>query len=180
MFCDVFSTRGFKCHANTTVFLIFYFQFSKQTSQKHWYQYAKNTMFETIFHNFSAHAPPFKNDHFSSIFATAHPDSRRRESGQIAKLHLNSTFLLSQSLPQSCHTKTRAGCLGQNAVNYGVLWTYHALYLQKRYHPQLKLTCVSASGKTRPFAPTGVGGFGDLFQMSFFQWFVWIFLSLEP
>ena len=72
-------------------------------------------------------------------------------------INLNSTFCLSQSLPQSCNTKNWGGCLGpQKAVNYGVLWTYHAFYLPKNAPPppQLKLTCVSAPRKTRPFAPT--------------------------
>ena len=57
-------------------------------------------------------------------------------SGQIAKLHLNSTFCLSQSLLQSCNTKNWGRLSGpQNVVNYVVLWTYHAFYLQKKVPP---------------------------------------------
>jgi len=38
----------------------------------------KTRRFETIFHNFSARAPPFKKTIiFYSIFATGHPNSRR-------------------------------------------------------------------------------------------------------
>ena len=129
MFCVVFSTRDFKCTANTTVFFLFYFQFSKQTSQKHWYLQCfdktackKTRCFQAIFHKFSAHAPPFKKGSlFYFIFATAYPQEAVK-SGQIAKLHLNSTLCLSQSLPQSCNTKNWCRLSGpQNAVNYGVL-----------------------------------------------------------
>ena len=140
-----------------------YFQFSEQTNQKHWYLqcFDKTTCkkircFETIVHNFSAHAPPFKKRSFFTLFLP--PPLRTQEgvkSGQIAKLHLNSTFCLSQSL-QSCNTKNWGRLSGpQNAVNYGVLWTYHALYLQKkRAPPPAKADCVSAPGKTRPLALT--------------------------
>ena len=91
----------------------FYFQVSKQTNQKHWYlqRFDKTTCkkqqhFQAIFHNFSAHAPPFKKRSFFALFLP--PLIRTEEgvkSGQIAKLHLNSTCCLSQSLPQSCNTK---------------------------------------------------------------------------
>ena len=130
VFCDVFSTRGFKSTANTTVFFFFYFQFSTQTSQKHWYPQCfdktackKTRCFQAIFRNFSAHAPPFKKRSFFTLFLP--PLIRTQEgvkSGQIAKLHLNSTFCLSQSLLQSCNTKNWCRLSGpQNAVNYGVL-----------------------------------------------------------
>ena len=130
VFCDAFATRGFKCTANTTVFSFVHFQFSKQTSQKHWYLQCfdkttckKTRCFETIFHNFSAHAPPFKKRSFFTLLLP--PLIRTQEdvkSDQIAKLRLNSTFCLSQSLPQSCNTKNWGRLSGpQNAVNYGVL-----------------------------------------------------------
>ena len=70
VFCNVFSTRGFKCTANTMVFVIFYIQFSNQTSQQHWYLQgfdkanAKNTMFCNIFSQFFRS----KNDHFLLYF----------------------------------------------------------------------------------------------------------------
>ena len=91
----------------------FCFQVSKQTNQKHWYLQCfdktackKTRCFRAIFHTFSAHAPPFKKRLFFTLFLP--PLIRTQEgvkSGQLAKLHLNSTFGLSQSLPQSCNTK---------------------------------------------------------------------------
>ena len=127
---------------------VFHFQFSNQTNQKQWYLQCfdktpckKNRCFGTIFRIFSARARQVKN---KSFFAAFLPPLIRTQEGvkspKIAKLHLNSTFCLSQSLPQSSNTNN---CLGpQNAVNYGVLWTYHAFYLQKKGTPppQLKLT----------------------------------------
>ena len=66
----------------------------------------KHDVFEQFFHTFSAHAPPFKK---TLIFYSFLPPLIRTQegvkSGQIAKLHLNSTFCLPQSLPQSCNTK---------------------------------------------------------------------------
>ena len=65
--------------------------------------------------------------------------------------------------------KTTADRLGpQNAVNYGVLWTYHAFYLQNKWPPPppAKADCVSASGKTRPFAPTVRADFGRILLLS--------------
>ena len=91
----------------------FCFQVSKQTNQKHWHLQCfdktackKTRCFRAIFHTFSAHAPPFKKRLFFTLFLP--PLIRTQEgvkSGQLAKLHLNSTFCLSQSLPQSCNTK---------------------------------------------------------------------------
>ena len=44
------------------------------------------------------------------------------KSQKIARLHLNSTFFLSQSLPQSSKSKNCPSLSGpQNAMNYGVL-----------------------------------------------------------
>ena len=93
--------------------------YSVLTRQLH----AKTRCFDTIFHNFSAHAPPLENRSFFTLLLP--PLIRTQEgvkSGQLAKLHLNSTFCLSQSLPQSCNTKNWGRLSGpQNAVNYGVL-----------------------------------------------------------
>ena len=127
--------------ANTTVFFIFNFQFSKQTSQKHWYLQCfdkttcqKTRCFETIFHKFSAHAPPFKKRSFFTLFLP--PLIRTQEgvkSGQIDKLNLNSTFCLSQSLPQRCNTK-----------NWGeAVWAQNAVLFYER---TMHFTCK----KTRP------------------------------
>ena len=145
VFCDVFSTRGFTCTANATVF----FQFSKQTSQKHWYLQCfdkttckKTRCFETIFHNFSAHAPPFKiRSFFTLLFPPLIRTQEGVKSGQIAKLHLNSTFCLSQSLRQSCNTKNWGRLSGpQNAVHYDVFERTMHSTCKKRCPPQLKLT----------------------------------------
>ena len=86
-------------------------------------QHAKKTRcFETIFYNFSAHAPPFKKrSFFTLLLAPLIRTQGGAKSGQIAKLHLNSSFCLSQSLPQSCNTKNWGRLFGpKNAVNYGV------------------------------------------------------------
>ena len=104
----------------------FYFQFSKQTSQYSVLKrlhVKKTRCFEAIFHNFSAQAPPFKK---RSLFTQFLPPVIRTQEGvkseQVAKLDLNSTFCLSQSLPQSCSTKKWGRLSGpQNAVNYSVL-----------------------------------------------------------
>ena len=149
MFCDVFSTRGFKCTANTTVFFIFCFQVSKQTNQKHWYLQCfdktackKTRCFRAIFHTFSAHAPPFKKRLFFTLFLP--PLIRTQEgvkSGQIAKLHLNSTFCLSQSLPQSCNTKNYRRLSGASkCCKLRCFMNVPCILPAKKGPPQLKLT----------------------------------------
>ena len=115
-----------------------------------WHDNKKTRCFETIFQNFLARAPPFKKRSFFTQFLP--PLIRTQagvKSGQLAQLHLNSTFCLSQSLPQSCNTKNWGRLSGpQNAVNYGVSWTYHAFYCKKSAPPPAKADCVSASGMT--------------------------------
>ena len=91
----------------------FHFQFSKQTNQKQWYLQCfdkttskKNRCFGTIFRIFSARARQVKNQSFFAAFLL--PLIRTQEgvkSPKIAKLHVNLTFYLSQSLLQSCNTK---------------------------------------------------------------------------
>ena len=140
----------------------FNFQVSKQTHQKHRYLQCfdmtackKQQHFQTIFHNFSAHAPPFKNRSFFTLFLP--PPIQTQEgvkSGQIATLHLNSAFLFVTILAAKLCRLSGP----QNAVNYDVLWTYLAFYLQKT-PPQAKADCVSASGKT-PFCTYSAGGLG--------------------
>ena len=78
------------------------------------------------------------------------------KSGRTAKLHLNSTFCLSQSLPQSCNTKNYRRLSGASKccklrcfMNVPCI-----LPAKKGSPPPAKADCVSASGKTRPFAPT--------------------------
>ena len=92
---------------------VLHFQFSKQTNQKQWYLHCfdkttckKKRCFGTIFRIFSARACQAKNQSFFAAFLP--PPIRTPEdvkSPKIAKLHLNLTFCLSQSLPQSCNTK---------------------------------------------------------------------------
>ena len=114
MFCDVFSTRGFKCTANTRVFFMFYTSSSQSKPTKNSGIYIvltrqhakKKRCFGTIFRIFSARACQAKNQSFFAAFLP--PPIRTPEdvkSPKIAKLHLNLTFCLSQSLPQSCNTK---------------------------------------------------------------------------
>ena len=126
----------------------FYFQFSKQTRQKHWYLQCfdktackKARCFEPIFNNFSAHAPPFKKRSFFTLLLP--PLIRTQEgvkSGQIAKLHLNSTFCLSQSLPQSCNTKNWVSCLPKCCKFRCFMNVPCILPAKKVPPPQLKLT----------------------------------------
>ena len=124
-------------------------------------QHAKNTMFETLFHIFSAHAPPFKIRSFFTLLLP--PLIRTQEgvkSGQIAKLHLNSTFCLSQSLPHSCNTKNWGRLSGPQML-YITVFYEHTMHCtcKKRCPPPAKADCVSASGKTRFFCTYGAGGF---------------------
>ena len=86
-----------------------HFQFSNQTNQKQWYLQCfdkttrkKKRCFGTIFRIFSARARQVKNQSFFAAFLL--PLIRTQEgvkSPKIAKLHLNLTFYLSQSLLQS-------------------------------------------------------------------------------
>ena len=88
----------------------FHFQFSKQTNQKQWYLQCfdkttckKKRCFGPIFRIFSARARQVKNQSFFAAFLP--PLIRTQEGVKIAKLNLNLTFYLSQSLLQSCNTK---------------------------------------------------------------------------
>ena len=91
----------------------FHFQFSKQTNQKQWYLQCfdkttckKKRCFGTIFRIFSARARQVKNQSFFAAFLPPLIWTQEGvKSPKIAKLHLNSTFCLSQSLLQSCNTK---------------------------------------------------------------------------
>ena len=134
-----------------------------------WHDNKKTRCFETIFQNFLARAPPFKKRSFFTQFLP--PLIRTQagvKSGQLAQLHLNSTFCLSQSLPQSCNTKNWGRLSGpQNAVNYGVSWTYHAFYCKKSAPPQLKLT-VLVPPEWHAFCTYGAGGF--VFWLLRFFW----------
>ena len=144
---------------NTTVFFIFLLPILKANQPKHWYLQCfdkttckKTRCFETIFHNFSAHAPPFRKQSFFTLVLP--PLIRTQEgvnSGQIAKLHLNSTFCLSQSLHQKQGEAvwTPKCCKLRCFLNVACV-----LPAKKCAPPPPKADCVSASGKTRPFAPT--------------------------
>ena len=116
----------------------------------------KQDVFEQFFTLFQPMLLRSKNAYFFTLFLP--PLIRTQEgvkSGQIAKLHLNSTFCLSQSLPQSCNTKNYRRLSGASkCCKLRCFWTYHAFYLQKKPPPPAKADCVSASGKTRPFAAT--------------------------
>ena len=77
-FCDVFSTRGFKCTANTMVFFIFFTSSSQSKPTKNTGIYSvltrqhakkeKQTTLQAVFHKFSARAPPFKKRSFFTPF----------------------------------------------------------------------------------------------------------------
>ena len=66
----------------------------------------KKTMFWNNFSNFLARARQVKNQSFFAAFLPPLIWTQEGvKSPKIAKLHLNLTFYLSQSLPQSCNTK---------------------------------------------------------------------------
>ena len=92
----MFSLPGLKASQPKTVVFTVFWQDNMQ----------KNRCFGTIFRIFSARARQVKNQ---SFFAAFLPPLIRTQEGvispEIAKLHLNSTFCLSQSLPRSCNTK---------------------------------------------------------------------------
>ena len=152
VFCDVFVTRRLKCIVNTSVFFTFITSSSQSKPSKNTgicsvltRQNAKKTRcLEAIFRDFSARAPQVKNQWSFTLFL---PQLIQTQEGvrsqKIARLHLNSTFFMSQSLPQSSKSKKCPRLSGpQNAVNYGVLWPYHAFYLHKKCPPPLaKATC---------------------------------------
>ena len=62
------------------------------------------------------------NDFFTLFLPPLIQTQEGVKSQKIARLHLNSTFFLSESLPQSSKSKKWGRLTGpQNAVNYGVL-----------------------------------------------------------
>ena len=117
----------------------------------------KHDVFEQFFTLFQPVLFRAKKNLFFTLFLP--PLIRTQEgvkSGQIAKLHLNSTFCLSQSFPQSCNTKNYRRLSGASKccklrcfMNVPCI-----LPAKKGTPPPAKADCVSASGKTRPFAPT--------------------------
>ena len=152
VFCDVFLTRRLKCIVNTSVFFTFITSSSQSKPSKNTgicsnltRQNAKKTRcLEAIFRDFSALAPQIKNQWFFTLFLPPLIQTQKGvKSQKIAKLHLKSSFFLSQSLPQSSRAKKWGRLFGsQNAVNYSVLWTYHAFYLHNKGPPPLaKATC---------------------------------------
>ena len=171
MFCDIFQQWALNVPQIPRFSSSFCFQVSNQTNQKHWYLHCfdktackKTRCFRAIFHTFSAHAPPFKKRLFFTLFLP--PLIRTQEgvkSGQIAKLHLNSTFCLSQSLPQSCNTKNYRRLSGASKCSkLRCFMNVPCILLAKKgTPPPAKADCVSASGKTRPFAPTVRADFGS-------------------
>ena len=109
VFCDVFSTRGFKCTANTTVFFMFYTSSSQSKPTKNSGIYTvltrqharKNDVLEQFFAFFSSCLSSKTSIIFCCVFAT---------------------FVCRNPCRKVVTPKTTADCLGpQNAVNYGVL-----------------------------------------------------------
>ena len=144
-FLRCFFDKALKMYRKYQCFLHFcYFQLSKQTVEKHWYlqqfdktKCQKTRCLEAIFRDFSALAPQVKNQWLFTLFLPPLIQTQKDvKSQKIAKLHLKSTFFLSQSLPQSSRAKKWGRLFGsQNAVNYSVLWTYHAFYLHNKGPP---------------------------------------------
>ena len=130
----------------------FHFQFSKQTNQKQWYLQCfdkttrkKNDVLEcfgTLFRIFSARARQVKNQ---SFFAAFLPPLIRTQEGvkspKIAKLHLNLTLYLSQSLPQSCNTKNYRRLSGASkCCKLRCFMNVPCILPAKKAPPPLKLT----------------------------------------
>ena len=86
VFCDVFQQGVLNVPQIPRFSSCFHFQFSKQTNQKQWYLQCfdkttckKKPMFWNNFsHFFSSCSSSKKSLIFCCVFATAHPDSRRR------------------------------------------------------------------------------------------------------
>ena len=123
----------------------FHFQFSKQTNQTvvftvFWQDNMQKTTMFWIFRIFSARARQVKNQSFFAAFLPPLIQTQEGvKSPKIAKLHLNLTFYLSQSLLQSSNPWNWGSLFGpKSAVNYDVLWTYHAFYLQNKAPPPAK------------------------------------------
>ena len=116
----------------------------------------KHDVFGQFFTLFQPMLLRSKNVFFFTLFLP--PLIRTQEgvkSGQIAKLHLNSTFCLSQSLPQSCNTKNYRRLSGASkCCELRCFMKVPCILPAKKGPPPAKADCVSASGKTRPFAPT--------------------------
>ena len=108
-----FQQGGFKCTANTTVFFMFSLPVLKANQPKTVVftvfgqdNMQKKRCFGTIFRIFSARARQVKSQLFFAAFLPPLIWTQEGvKSPKIAKLHLNFTFYLSQSLPQSCNTK---------------------------------------------------------------------------
>ena len=123
VFCDVVSTRSFKCTANTTVFFMCLLLPALKANQPKTLVLTDNTKktqcFETIFHNFSVRAPPFKKPPFFTLFL---PEFIRTQEGvkseHFAKLHLNST----SCCRKVATPKIRGGCLGPKCCK---LWCFY-------------------------------------------------------
>ena len=155
VFCDVFVTGRLKCIVNTSVFFTFITSSSQSKPSKNTgicsvltrQNAKKNTMFGGNFSRFFGPCPPAsqKSKIFYPIFWPPLIQTQEGvKSQKIARLHLNSTFFLSQSLPQSSKSKNCPSLSGpQNAVNYGVLWPYHAFYriISGPPPPLAKATC---------------------------------------
>ena len=138
----------------------------------------KNRCFGTIFCICSPRARQVKSQ---SFFAAFLPPLIRTQEGvkspKIAKLHLNFTFYLSQSLPQSCNTKNYRRLSGASkCCKLRCFMNVPCILPAKKRDPPppAKADCVSASGKTRPFAPTVRADFAptvraDLYENSFVE-----------
>ena len=156
MFCDVFSTRGLPWYRKYHGFLHVFTSGSQSKPTKNsgiytvWTrQHAKKRCFETIFHIFSARACQSKNQSFFAAFLP--PFIRTQEgikSPKKTKLRLNLTFCLSRSLLQSSSPWAR------KCRKLRCLMNVPCILLAKKKAPPAKADCVSASGKTRSFAPT--------------------------
>ena len=123
-------TRRLICIVNTSVFFTFVTSSSQSKPSKNTGIYSvltrqnaqKTRCLEAIFRDFSARAPQVKNQRFFTLFLPPLIQSQDGvKSQKIARLHLNSTFFMSQSLPQSSKSIICPSLSGpQNAVNYGV------------------------------------------------------------
>ncbi len=135
IFCDVFSTRGFKCIVNTSILFTFITSGSQSKPAKNTgicsalrRQNAKiHDVFEAIFDMFSARAPQVRKQSFLEFLPPLIRTQEGVKSQNMAKLHQEWTFCLSQSLPQSSDSKSWGRLFEpKNVVNDSV-----AFYLQE-------------------------------------------------
>ena len=155
----VTSTRSLKCTVNTAVFFTCMTSSSQSKPAKNTGIHKKQDVFNQ-FCAFSARAPQSKNQSFWLRCWPLSSGLKKVLHQKTGKLHLTLTFCLLQSLPHSSNSKRCGRLSGPKKcckLDYNVLWTYHAFYLQNKWPPPAAKVRVPL--KRRAIGPTGTGGF---------------------